>query len=346
MLNSEWKAYPSVRGNVDSQDRFVWQTGGRKIYHQLIDPYLPPPGWNVRFARFNGDVVKRAEEYHVDIGSTGEVVRLQHILPESAPGDSLTEPQARTLAHESLRRSLRLEPDGLKEISAVSAKLPARMDWTFTFSDPKNYPLKEGQARTVILLAGNELADAYSYIFVPEEWERRETARSNITDLIVICCWALLLLGFLVAGITAIVHWSRRKFPVSTFLFFFAVSALAQILSHVNHWPVTLSNLSTAEPVTHQLFKTITGGLVSILLQSSFVALVLGYVQTKLSEKTMFQPETLWIRGVSVALIFSGLFALLNHFSPTFTRSTICRLRSLEYLCSPRRIVPWGRFPG
>ncbi len=315
VLNSEWKVYPSIRGGVDSQDRFVWQTGGQKIYHQLMDPYLPPPGWNVRFARFNGDVVKRAEEYHMDIGSTGEVVRFQHILPESAPGDSLTESQARTLAHESLRTSLQLEPDRLKEVSAVPGKLPARMDWTFTFSDPKNYPLKEGQARAVILLAGKELADAYSYIFVPEEWERRETARSNITDLIVICCWALLILGFLVAGITAIVHWSRRKFPVSTFLFFFAVSGLAHIASFVNHWPLTLSNLSTAEPVTHQLFKTITGGLVSILLQSSFVALVLGYIQTELSEKNMYHPDTLWIRGVSVALIFSGLIALLNHFS-------------------------------
>ncbi len=67
--------------------------------------------------------------------------------------------------------------------------------------------------------------------------------------------------------------------------------------------------------MTHQLFKTITGGLVSILLQSSFVALVLGYLQTKLSEKNMYHPDTLWIRGVSVALIFSGLIALLNHFS-------------------------------
>ncbi len=112
----------------------------------------------------------------------------------------------------------------------------------------------------------------------------------------------------------AIVQWSRRKFPVSTFLFFFAVSGLAHIVSFVNHWPVTLSNLSTAEPVTHQLFKTITGGLVSILLQSSFVALVMGYLQTKLSEKTGFEPDTVWIRGVSVALIFSGLLALLNHF--------------------------------
>ncbi len=178
VLNSEWKVYPSIRGNVDSQDRFVWQTGGRKIYQQLMDPYLPPPGWNVRFARFSGDVAKRAEEYHVDIGASGEVIRFQHILPEKAPGDSLPEAQARALAHESLRAALRLEPDGLKEISAVPGKLPARTDWTFTFSDPKKYPLKEGQARTVILLAGKELADAYFYIFVPEEWERRETARS------------------------------------------------------------------------------------------------------------------------------------------------------------------------
>ena len=258
--------------------------------------------------------MKRAEEYRVDIPTTGEVIRLQHILPESAPGGSLTEGQARTLAHETLKTLFRLDPDVLKEISAVASKLPARQDWTFTFSDPKNYPVKEGQARIVILLTGDQLADAYRYIFVPEEWGRRETSRANIADLILICCWGFLVLGLLVAVIMSIVRWSRRQFSVPTFLFFFAVSVIVQILSYLNHWPVALSNLSTAEPVTHQLFKIIAGGLVSILLQSSFIALVLGYIQTAIPLKAAIQPGNLWIRGVSVALIFSGLFALLNHF--------------------------------
>ncbi|MFN8007294.1 MAG: CPBP family intramembrane glutamic endopeptidase [Terriglobia bacterium] len=313
-LNAEWKAYPLIRGQIDSQDRFIWQTGGRKIYHQLVDPYLPPPGWEVRFARFNGDVVQRAEEYNVEIGASGIVTRLHHTLPESAPGASLSEGEARVLAQEALKSQFQMMPETLKEISAESAKLPSRQDWTFTFSDPNHFPLKEGQARTVILVAGKEIADFYGYIFVPEEWERKETSRANILDLIVICCWAILLVGLLVAGIMGIVHWSRRRFPVGTFVSFFVILALAQILGRLNHWPATLANLSTAEPVSHQLFKSIAGSLVSILLQSAFMALVLGFIQTRLAACPVYDVRNLWKRGVCLALAVTGLIAILNRF--------------------------------
>ena len=63
--------------------------------------------------------------------------------------------------------------------------------------------------------------------------------------------------------------------------------------------------------MSHQFLKIIAGSLISILLQSASIALVLGYVQTWITSKTL-QPLDLWLKGISIALIFSGALALLD----------------------------------
>jgi len=52
---------------------------------------VTPPSWVVRFARFQGDVADRAEEYRVYLRGNGERFRISHELPEARPGKSLTE---------------------------------------------------------------------------------------------------------------------------------------------------------------------------------------------------------------------------------------------------------------
>ena len=128
-LRAEWRVLPSVQGGVDLEDRFVWQKGGRDAYHQLMNNYLKPPGWNVRFARFEGDVVERAEEYNVAIVRDGQVIRVQHQLPESAPGPSLAEDAARQIARQAVESYFHLAPTSLREVSAVASKVPKRSDW-------------------------------------------------------------------------------------------------------------------------------------------------------------------------------------------------------------------------
>ena len=87
--------------------------------------YLTPPHWRVRFARFQGDVAERAEEYQVFIDGGGKTIRVTHELPEARPGKNLTVDEARLFAQSALTTNFQLPIDSVKEISAEARKRPA-----------------------------------------------------------------------------------------------------------------------------------------------------------------------------------------------------------------------------
>src|SRR5437762_6743266 len=62
-LGPEWQRSSIVRLATDDAARwechkFVWREGGRDAYAKLIGNVLVPPHWEVRYARFDGDVAE------------------------------------------------------------------------------------------------------------------------------------------------------------------------------------------------------------------------------------------------------------------------------------------------
>src|SRR5207302_4387774 len=108
-LDQSWRVLSRIEGQPGEQNRFVRQKAGRSVYEKLLGLYLTPPCWFVRFARFQGDVAERAEEYQVFIDGSGRVFRINHDLPEARLGKSFTEDEARMVALRTLDE--RLGPD-------------------------------------------------------------------------------------------------------------------------------------------------------------------------------------------------------------------------------------------
>ena len=130
---------------------------GATAYAKLIGNVLVPPHWEVRYARFEGDVAERAEEWRVTIDGRGEVRQIRHALPESRPGAHLARDDALALARKTVRERFGLDPSALKEVGAEEKQLPARVDWTFTFADPAAVVGADGEARIVVAVAGDEV---------------------------------------------------------------------------------------------------------------------------------------------------------------------------------------------
>jgi len=166
----DWQVLPSLDGQVNVQHRFIWQEGGPEVYKNLIGTYLSPPHWLIRFAKFQGEITARAEEYLVAISGQGSIIGVTHKLPESAQGLDLSEEQARIIAIKHVIEKYKLDESILKDVSAISSKQPHRRDWTFTFSDQVHYTLKQGQARIEVNIAGDEIVSSHRYIHVPEQW--------------------------------------------------------------------------------------------------------------------------------------------------------------------------------
>ncbi|MFQ6674451.1 MAG: lysostaphin resistance A-like protein, partial [Fidelibacterota bacterium] len=336
-LPETWKVLNHVEERVDQQHRFVWQEGGKQVYGALMRNYLTPPHWLVRFARFEGDVAERAEEFRVFVGGKKDVFRMSHQLPEAREGPGLLEENARSIAHTTLLGEYHVDPTTLKEVSAVESTLPKRRDWVFTFADTAYYPLEEGEARIVIKITGDKVADSYRYVHVPEDWARAERNRRNTTGIIALSSSAALIIALLAGIVGGIISWSSgskqarrtphqgKQFPVPVFVRFLVILFGLSVVNLINGWPAVAARFSTAEPISNQTFSAIGFSLTGSLFLSMGLALIIGFVQTwkngspEQRESTHGGISTPIVWGVSLGAMAAAVAALVSAFSPSVT---------------------------
>jgi hypothetical protein len=316
-LDSSWTLLSRVSGQPNENDFFVWQRGGPKSYQVLMGSYLPPPHWVVRFARFQGDVAQRAEEYQVAIAGDGQEYRIRHQLAEATPGATLTEEQARSLALSTIQEDFGVTQKDVAEISAEARKLPARGDWTVEYKDTRNYGLPEGEPRLAVEIAGDKVADANRYVHVPEEWARNERSRRNLPDILSIAM-TVFSVGLVIAGtIIAAIRWSRGSgFSIRGLRWIGGFVLLIGLLSIPNGWKETISRFSTAQPYMIQVGMVLTLSLVAAVVIAAGLGLVAGFVSDKYSRVPC--TGRLWLTGVSLGVIVSAMRALATRLAPSF----------------------------
>jgi len=310
-LGPTWRFHSAVSmadpAGSDSH-RFVWETGGRTLYDALLGSYLDRAGWEVLVRSFEGDVAERAESWTVHLDANGAVERIGHELPESRPAASLDAPAARHAARQALKERFAADEAALEEVSATPSKLPARTDWVITFKD-KTRALPRGEARLAVRLAGDEVAGARRFVFVPEEWERAE--RNAQTFATILQGGGLLLAGAIVfaGAIAAIVSWSRRRFVVRLFLVAFASVLACTAIRFVNAFPATLPVLSTSQPLQLQLAVLLGSSTVGLALQAAAIALIAGASPVWLPPRRNNAAVSLRI-GLAVGMIASAIRAV------------------------------------
>ncbi len=276
-LGENWRFLPTVRDGGGFAHRFVRETAGPSVHDALLGSYLDLPGWLVSVRTFEGDVAERAESWDVYLDSSARVDRINHELPESRPGASLDESAARSLAYRAFLDRFGIDSASLAPVSASPSKRPQRTDWMIVVKDTTRH-LPSGEARLSALIAGDEVAYVHRYVFVPEEWERKErneATRSNVIQGAGIVLPVLTLIG---GGVAALISWSRGKFAVRFFPAVGALFLLASAVRLVNGFPSLMAALSTSQPLQLQLLVLLASGSVGILLQSAAMGLVSGAV--------------------------------------------------------------------
>ena len=124
-----------------------------------------------------------------------------------------------------------------REVSARPPKLKARTDWTFTYADTTSPPLPQGELRLDVEIAGDQVASARRFVFVPEQWERQQRAtetRNLILRILVGVVFGGLLVAAAVGGVVA---WSRRHYTPRLFFAAAAIMLVATVAAAGNAWP-------------------------------------------------------------------------------------------------------------
>ncbi len=302
-----WRVMSSVNDRPDLQDAFVWRTSGRSAYDSLVGRYLDGPQWSVRVATFEGDVAERAEEWVVSLTSDGTVSRIEHKLPQGRPGASLDEDQARALARVAVTRTFRIDPTGLKEISAVSNKLPARRDWTFTFADTTAHVLREGELRLAVTVAGDQIVDARRLVHVPEAWEREYRSTQSTLGLLRTPRVTFVVILIVVGAVVGIIAWSRGAFPARLAFLAFGLVAVLMLVSLFNNWPALEARFSTAQPLQLQRTILAVAAVVAQGLFAATLALTLGWMHPRLQGGAARAPAS---AGIALGALAVGVLAL------------------------------------
>ena len=296
-------------GGASDAGAFAWRTGTPSDYAILGNEFIDPPAWVVRFARFNAviPVADRVEEYRVRVARNGEVVGFEHLLPEAKPGARLDEGAVRTRAADALRAAYGVDPTVLRPIAADARRQPARTDWSLVYAetDPLRYPLKQGEGRYVVRVAGNEVSAVRGTIHVPESWLRAEADRRAPLDALQKMLGVILWIGMTVALGATIVAWSRGGFVPKTLLRFGLGVLGVKLFLLAGEWPRELAGFSTAEPVVNQAFAWLGGELVHTLFAALSIGAAAAYFESRhpLPRPDGATPE--WRRSVLAAVGFA-----------------------------------------
>jgi hypothetical protein len=316
-LDPTWTVLSHVEGQPGEQNRFVWETAGRAIYEKLLGVYVTPSFWLVRFARFQGDVAERAEEYHVFIDGSGRDFRVNHDLPEARPGKNLSQDEARMIAVTALDKRLGPQKPPLQEISAEASKKPARTDWTFVFKDTQSYGLPQGEPRISVEVDGDQVVDLARYVYVPEEWSRNERAKRNLPGILSTICTVALVGIVLGASVVGIVRWSRRRaFSAAAFFKIGAVLFLISVVNVINNWPAQASQASTAQPLALTAAETISVSVIFGIFTAAALGLAAGLIAAKRTSVPDGAGRSYFLAAISLGFAFAGIGALARHASP------------------------------
>jgi hypothetical protein len=324
-MDSSWRTMTTIAGQKGANDRFIWQEGGAQLYSSLINlNYLSPACWHIRMAKFEGDLEDRAQEFNVFLARDGALVRFEHQLPEKQAGAQLTQDQARNIALRALAQQLNLKETDLVEISATPAKLPARTDWTFIFSNPAVYSLSTGQARISVSIAGDTVNDIMQHIHMPQEWERHDKNKQTLYQTIQMLSYFLILL---LVGIFALYALFTAKFSFWYAFHFYCYLVGFGLITATLSWPTIAAQFSTSEPLAGQIFRVLLSLFVSIFAVNGVVALLYSFInqyQTKsihtaLSKERCFFAFAL---GMVLQLIFVATQKIGYSLSPTWASFT------------------------
>jgi len=314
---------------VLKRHRFIWQKGGKDLYHQFLNSYLSPPLWIERLVTWDGDVIKRSEEHHLYFTPNGSFRRYTHKLPEATPGASLSKKEAQEKALAVIAEQFNHSKDQLKEIATVSTKQPDRLDWKVTYASKIDYPLNEGEARLDVLIAGDEVVDAYQYIHIPEQWDRDYTNKQAITNIINAICLLLVYLLLLVCSFLGFSRW-HIKISYAFFLNFVAL-AVIQLFGIINAWPSFLAFFNTSQPFTDQIFRLYSIIVITTFLQAGFLAFLISLVtQIRSGYHALSSSITLPI-GIGLGTLTAGSVAVAQWIIPSLspTWATLAPIETL-----------------
>lgn len=331
----------SIHGEPGIADYYIWENSGKSGYRKLMGNFVNGPYYQVRYAKFEGALEAREEEFSVGVNTTGKVIWYSHKIPQTTKIASIEESVARKIAHQFLQTQ-GFVPKKLKEISAAKISLPHRHDWKFIFGEEVRAPyLGHEAARIELGIVGKSVEYFSSGIHVPEQWSREYTGKSGLASTFVSLCIAFLAAIFLIGGIRAMVLWSRGGFSHQAFVVSGVLILLLAGLNAINNEGTAIFTFNTFESFSAQyLVRLVLTGL-KVLVFALVTAFIFGSAYDDFGQNHVrprrFKVLTPFFLGLFMAgfLVFIG-----SSFGPSYPQwgnyhAFVTHYPMLQYFIAP-----------
>jgi Type II CAAX prenyl endopeptidase Rce1-like len=306
--------------------------------------------WDVRFFKS-----QQEEEFRVRVSPAGQIVGYSHVIPKTQPGASLDRAAAQNIAQNFLVNKLGTGMNGwdLLAEEANSEKMPARVDWTFTW-EKHDFRAKDAPYRLKVQVQGDSVGESQEFLKVPEAWERsyeRMRSGNNTLEMVFVVLYLLLLVIAIWLGIQLTKSGKTTWGPA---IKLGILATLMLFLQSLNDWPLWGANYSTTESYSSFIFLQIGRALLLAALTAITITLVLpaaeplyrgsqpsqlrlGQVLTRrgLRSKEFFSASVV---GLSLAAAHIGFVVAFYMFT---TKLGAWAPQELNYSDSVNTAFPW-----
>lgn len=332
-LSSSYKPYVQVKPTFKETDKnelqhsYIWQTYGKEVYQKLLGSYLKPARMVIRFLRFDGSLVERAQEYAVSVGapsehpSTYSALNWQHKIPEQIAGANLIKKEARAIAEQGLiDHGYQLED--LYERKAKPQQLPDRKDWIFTFGNKTDVSidgkhLKKGELLIIVAVSGDKLTRIEKKVHVPQQYKRNKLNIKRINNVLQQLYHLLVSTLFIFCMILGLVYWAKKRFSTSLFLCSLLVFILLFAITLFNGYPNSIAQFNTQAPFINQLLKTYLVVIQRYLLRAFVFAftfsLIIAY-RPGYNYKSAYENIA---TGMSAGIIIQAIASIIELYRPS-----------------------------
>jgi MFS family permease len=214
------------------------------------------------------------EEERMAVSPLGDLIGFRSVLKEDAPGDRLSQADARAVVLRFLA-SRGLRESALKLISATPVSRPHRTDWTFV--DERNgLRFANATLRYSTTVSGSQLTAYQEFVYVPEAWSRDyERLRSKNEAASAVATFGLFvtllaMLGVLVAKI------ERKDVPWKLVGAFGGIAFVLSLASMLNDIPLTLFGYDTASSLSSYLTRNVVLGILGAIATGAGIAIVVA----------------------------------------------------------------------
>jgi hypothetical protein len=253
------------------------------------------------------------EQFRALISPTGQLVSFAHVIPNDAPGKSLTHEEAKKLALSYVQKLEKQSSNYGKLVEDETKPRPKRTDHSFVWENQVT-PFKEARLRIRVNVSGDQVTNYNKSLHIPEKWLRDFSTKRSVNDLLTNVSFFFIRGLETLAALVALWGLFTRNIRWRIAIFGGAVMGVLSALDYLNNYPGLLSYYgvtSSFNSYLSEIIVTAAGHLFGDGISSAVLIAGAEIVYRKVFPKQIAFEKLLTKDGLSSQFVVRG--ALVGH---------------------------------